>query len=188
MIQSPAYTETLAPVLAQPAGLTPQWYALYTRSNYEKYVSIELANKGVEVYLPTVREVHRWKDRKKTLEVPVFRSYVFTRFADAASERLRVLQTSGVVRILGNGNAGSIEPVPTTDIESVRKLVDSAMPFTAHPFLREGARVRVKRGPLKGIEGLLVRFKGQTRLVLTVEMLEKAVAAEVDPTDVEVCH
>ena len=187
-MQSPAYTETFAPPLSPPAGPTPQWYALYTRSNYEKYVALELTNKGMEVYLPTVQEVHRWKDRKKNLEVPVFRGYVFTRFADAGRERLRVLQTSGVVRILGNGNPGSIEPIPATDIESVRQLVDSAMPFTAHPFLREGARVRVKRGPLSGIEGLLVRFKGQTRLVLTVQMLEKAVAAEVDPTDVDVCH
>lgn len=159
------------------------WYALYTRSHFEKSVAAELARKGVEAYLPLVREIHRWKDRMKAVETPVFPGYVFTRLADTPLERLRVLRTAGVVRILGQ--AGRIEPIPDIEIESIRKLILSRASFAAHPFLREGAWVRVKRGPLAGVEGYLVRRKNQDRLVISVEMLSQAVATEIDICDVE---
>jgi transcription antitermination factor NusG len=98
--------------------------------------------------------------------------------------QLSVLQTSGVVRILGQGDR--IEPVDETEIGSIRRLLSTNLECFAHPFLKEGSWVRVKRGALKGVEGQLVRFKGQTRLVLSVSLLARSVATEVDFSEVEI--
>lgn len=147
-------------------------------------MAAELTGRGVENYLPLFREVHRWKDRKKLVDLPVFPGYVFARFPDTNESRLRVLKALGVVRILGPG--ARIEPVPDAEIEAVRKLLGSGVAAFAHPFLREGAWVRVKHGPLKGVEGLLVRVKSQARLVLSVNLLSQSVATEIDAADVAV--
>lgn len=162
----------------------PRWYAVYTRSNFEKRVAAELAAKPVENYLPVVQEWHQWKDRKKLVEVPVFPGYVFARFADSTRNRLQVLHTAGTVRILGQRE--QIEPIPDREIESVQRLLQANVPCFAHPFLREGAWVRVKRGALQDLEGLLVRVKSKTRLVLSITLLSQAVATEIDISDVEV--
>ena len=162
----------------------PFWYAVYTRSNFEKKVAAELAAKRIEHYLPLVEQVHQWKDRKKVVEAPVFPGYVFARFVDTNRARLDVLRSSGSVRILGQ--AERIEPIPEMEIESIRRVLKANVPCFAHPFLREGAWVRVKRGPLKDIEGLLVRVKSRTRLVLSVTLLSQSVATEIDIMDVEV--
>jgi transcription antitermination factor NusG len=160
------------------------WYAIQTRSNYEKRVNDELARKGIESYLPIFREVHQWKDRKKVVEVPVFRSYVFTRFVDCAEARLAVVRCDGAVRILGSHDA--ISPIPEVEIESLRQMLEHATSrCMAHPLLREGSCVRMKRGPLKNLEGLLVRVKNQTRLVVSVTLLSQSVSAEVDVSDVQ---
>ena len=150
------------------------WYAVYTRCNFEKKVASELAGRRIESYVALVEQVHQWKDRKKVVETPVFPGYVFARFADEPRSRLNVLQAQGVVRILGNG--GGIEPVPDFEVEAIQRLLKADVAFFAHPFLREGAWVRVKRGALKGVEGLLVRMKSRTRLVLSVALLSQAVA------------
>ena len=118
------------------------------------------------------------------IEAPVFPGYVLARFADSLKTRLQVLRTAGAVRILGPG--GEIEPVPEAEIESIRRLLHAGVPCFAHPFLREGAWVRVKSGPLRGLEGLLVRVKNKGRLVLSVALLSQAVATEMDISDVEV--
>jgi transcription termination/antitermination protein NusG len=160
------------------------WYAVHTRSRFEKVVHSELALKGLESFLPAVEEVHRWKDRKKLVERPIFPGYVFARFADAPEARVRVLKTHGAVRILGCVN--SIEAVPDWELDSIRRLIKTQCQFAAHPFLKEGAWVRVKRGPLQDVEGRLVRFRSQARLVLSIDLLSQAVATEVDASDVEV--
>jgi transcription termination/antitermination protein NusG len=162
----------------------PQWYAVHTRSKCEQSVAGELTAKGVECYLPTMRNIHRWKDRKKEISVPLFSGYVFTRIADDAASRLQVLRTNGAVRILGHGS--EIEPVPDFEIESLKRLLESRAACFPHPFLREGSWVRVKYGPLEGVEGLLTRIKNSSRLVLSVQMLAQSVAAEIDAADVEV--
>ena len=159
------------------------WYALHTRSNFEQRVAGELASKGFENYFPAYDETHQWKDRKKKVAVPLFPGYVFVRFADSPELRLPVLHTPGVVRILGNG--GVIEAVPAEEIEAVQGLLRANVPYHAHPFLREGVRVRVKRGALQDLEGTLVRFKNRARLVISVALIAQSVAAEVDIRDVE---
>ena len=177
-----AYPEGWKVPTAVVAG--PHWFAVYTRSNFEKKVACELEARRVDSYLPLVEQVHQWKDRRKVVEMPVFPGYVFARFADEPWSRLNVLRALGVVRILGQGE--SIEPVPDGEVESIRRLLEAHVPCFAHPFLREGAWVRVKRGPLKDVEGLLVRVKSKTRLVLSVALLSQSVATEIDILDVEV--
>ena len=162
----------------------PRWYAVHTRSKCEQPVAAELTSKGVENFLPAVREIHRWKDRKKEIAVPLFPGYVFTRIPDSPVSRLQVLRTNGTVRILGHG--AEIEPVADHEIDALKQLLQAQVPCLAHPFLREGAWVRVKRGALEGLEGLLARVKNGSRLVLSVEMLSQSVAAEIDAHDVEV--
>jgi transcription antitermination factor NusG len=162
----------------------PRWYAVHTRSKCEQSVAGELVAKGVECYLPAMRSMHRWKDRKKEISVPLFPGYVFTRIADNSPSRLQVLRTSGTVRILGFGT--EIEPVPDFEIESIKRLLESPAACFAHPFLREGSWVRVNHGPLEGVEGLLTRIKNSSRLVLSVQMLAQSVATEIDAADVEV--
>jgi transcription antitermination factor NusG len=162
----------------------PCWYAVHTRSKCEQPVAADLTGKGVENYLPAIREIHRWKDRKKEISVPLFPGYVFTRIPDTPASRLQVLRTNGTVRILGHG--AEIEPVADREIEALKQLLQAQVPCLAHPFLREGAWVRVKRGALEGLEGLLARVKSGSRLVLSVEMLSQSVATEIDAHDVEV--
>ena len=176
--------ESRTVVQERPATSAPHWYAVYTRSNFEKRVAAELRAKRLEHYLPTFQELHQWKDRKKLVDVPVFPGYVFARFPDSNQHRLQVLQTSGAVRILGHGDG--IEPVPEVEIESIRRLLRADVPCFAHPFLHEGAWVRVKCGALKDLEGLLVRVKSKTRLVLSVTLLSQSVATEIDVSNVEV--
>jgi len=159
------------------------WYAVRTRSNYEKRVSSRLTEKGFENYLPVFREMHQWKDRKKTVELPVFPGYLFTRLADSSESRLAVLRTEGTVCILGQGEA--IEPVRDQEIENLQRLLNGQGRCLAHPLIREGSWVRVRRGPLKNLEGLLVRVKNQTRLVLSITLLSQSVSTEVAARDVE---
>jgi transcription termination/antitermination protein NusG len=171
-----------APLLALESAI-PRWYAVYTRSNFEKKVAGSLGYKGLDYFLPTVQEQHRWKDRKKTVDMPVFPGYVFVRIPDKAEHRIRVLHIDGAVRILGTG--GSIEPIPDSEIESVRLLLASGRPFFGHLFLREGARVRVRSGPLKDVEGVMIRFKNQNQLVVSVHLLARSIAVAIDIADVE---
>ena len=133
--------------------------------------------------MPAFCEVHRWKDRKKTVEIPYFPCYSFIRIEDTPEERLAVLRTAGTVRILGS--AAEIEPIPELEIERLQRLVDSNLSAYAHPFLKEGSTVRVKSGPLQGIEGLLIQVKKQHRLLLSLNLLARSVATEIDLCDVE---
>ncbi len=159
------------------------WYAVHTRSNYEKQAAAEVSGKGLETYLPSFSQVHQWKDRKKVVEQPLFPGYFFVRFTDTNERRLAVLKTTGVVQILGTGRA--IEAIPNNQVEGVRTMLTAGVSCFAHPFLREGSRVRIRHGALKDLEGLLVRFKSAYRLVLSVELLCQSVATEVDISCVE---
>lgn len=171
---------------AQPCyveELTPRWYAVHTRSNFERRVTQELCGKQLESYCPAVEELHQWKDRKKRVERPLFPGYVFVRMANSDKTRLKVLQTNGTVRILGHGPEP--EPIPDQEISAIRTLIASKVPFLTQPFLREGAWMRVVRGPLRDVEGLLLHVKNQTRLVVSINLLSRSVSTEIDIRDAE---
>ena len=171
------------PIPSFVAELSASWYALQTRSRFEKAVRTELTHRGIENYLAEFTEVHQWKDRKKAVTLPLFPGYVFARFGAAERARGEVLRTNGVVRILGTGCA--MEPIPTAEIDSIRQLLQSGNQFYPYPFAREGSLIRVRRGPLTGVEGRLVQIKSQSRLILSVDLLSRSVATEVDARDIE---
>jgi len=157
------------------------WYALHTNYQHEKAVARILTQKGFDVFLPLYDVAHRWKDRTKQLSLPLFPCYVFIQ--GGLDRRLHVLNTPGVVGFVGwSGRAAAI---PEAEIEAVLRMIESSLKVEPHPFLKCGDWVRVKSGPLQGIEGILVRKKNLFRLVLSVEMLQKSVAVEVDVTAVE---
>lgn len=157
------------------------WHALYTRHQHEKVVTQALAGKGFEVYLPQHLAVHRWKDRQKHVLLPLFPNYVFIR--GGLDRMLSIVTTPGVHSLVSWGARPA--GIPSEEIEAVRRLVESPLPVEPHPFLQCGERVRIMRGPLEGIEGILVRKTRGFRLVLSVEMLSKSAAVEVDVSMVE---
>jgi transcription antitermination factor NusG len=158
------------------------WFAVQTRYRCEQRVAGDLAAKGVEAYLPLLREVHSWKDRRKSLDVPAFCGYLFVRFEETQGNRVRVLETNGVVRLLGNHNG--LEPVPDSEIESLRLSLGSGAACKRHPYLATGTLLRIERGPLAGLEGRLVRTANALRLVVCVASVGQAIAVEVGREDV----
>lgn len=161
-------------------GEAGAWCAVYTRHQHEKTVSEMLQHKGFEAFLPLYESVRRWKDRKKLLSLPLFPGYVFVR--GAIERRLPVLSTPGVHMIISRGER--IATIPKEEIEAIRRTIEGQFRVEPHPFLRCGERVRVVRGSLEGVEGVLTRKKNLYRLVLSVEMLAQSVAVEIDALDV----
>jgi len=184
-LQNVSGTQQALPTLLEPQlAPAPGWYAAHVHSNFEKRVAAELSVKRIECSVPAFQEVHRWKDRYKNVNIPAFPGYIFVRIEDCPSARLDVLRTRGVVRILGIGD--TIERIPEPEIDAIRRLFAADVPRFAHPYVREGTRVRIRRGALKDVEGLLLRMKNQARLVLSINILSQSVATEVDLCDVEV--
>jgi transcriptional antiterminator NusG len=159
------------------------WYALQTRSRHEKIVVQRLEERGVTTFLPVVTEVHRWSDRKKSVEVPLFHCYVFAKFASNRTERLRVLRVDGVFGLVGAGGEGA--PIPQEQIDAVRSLVGGQVPWAAHPFLSIGQRVRIRSGALNGVEGILVSRNGDRTLVISVDAIQRSLAVRVEGYQVE---
>jgi transcription antitermination factor NusG len=157
------------------------WWAVYTRHQHEKAVAQVLSTKGFEVFLPLYDCVRRWKDRNKTLSLPLFPCYVFVR--GGMNRRLQVVTTPGIHSILYSGERLAF--IPNDEIDSIRRAVSSPTRVEPHPFLRCGEMVRVTRGSLEGVVGVLVRKKSLFRLVLSVEMLAQSVSVEIDAADVE---
>lgn len=159
----------------------PRWYALRTRSRHEKLVRDQLTNHGLEPLLPTVKRLSQWKDRKREIEVPLFSGYCFVHFRP--EQKVPVLKTVGVVDIVG---AAQPEPIPDEEIVALQKLMSSVLPYDPHPYLHEGMDVEVVRGPLRGVQGILLRKEKKHRLILGVRLIQQAVAVEIDVADVVV--
>jgi transcription antitermination factor NusG len=157
------------------------WWALYTRHQHEKTVADMLVAKGFEVFLPLYESTRRWKDRTKILALPLFPCYVFVR--GGLDRKLQVVTTPGVHMILYRGER--VATIPDQEIDAIERAVKGSYHVEPHPFLKCGMRVRVVRGALEGVEGILMRKKNLCRLVLSVGMLAQSVAVEVDASDVE---
>ncbi|MGB2621936.1 MAG: UpxY family transcription antiterminator [Candidatus Acidiferrum sp.] len=157
------------------------WYAVYTRHQHEKMVDQVLTNKGFSTFLPLYAATHRWKDRTKALSLPLFPCYVFLK--GGIERRLQINTTPGIYGLVSS--AGQPAAIPEFEIEAIRRVVESGVRVEAHPFLKCGNWVRVKCGPLAGVEGILVRKKNISRLVLSVEILGTSAAIEVAAFQVE---
>ena len=161
--------------------MSPEWYAIWTRSRHEQVVKDQLARKGFESFLPTIPRWSRWKDRKKKIDWPLFPGYCFARFDPA--ERLPILKCTGVVSIVSFD--GEIAPIPEQEIDGVRRLVESDLQYDPCPLIRTGMMVEVVHGPLKGVVGRLQRKASHARLILAVDLIGQAVSVEVDTADVK---
>ncbi len=173
----PRETANLAPgpIVQEQAA----WFAAYTCAHHEKQVARQLKDRRIECFLPFYRAVHRWKDRRKELDIPLFPGYVFVQLP--AEDRLRVLQVPGVVRFVSFG--GRPAPVENAHIESLRSSIVNGVRAEPHPYLKIGRRVRVKHGPLAGTEGILVRKKDKLRVVISVDLIMRSVAVEIEAAD-----
>ena len=163
-----------------PSQLHP-WFALQVRTRFENAVAAHLAGKGYEWLLPLCTSRRRWSDRIKDLELPLFPGYVFCRFDPM--NRLPILMTPWVKQVVG------VAKVPTAisenEIAAIQLAVRSGLRREPWPFLEVGQQVRVKYGPLAGLQGLLLEFRGQHRLLLSVSLLRRSVAVEIDGADVD---
>jgi transcription antitermination factor NusG len=166
------------------AGSERRWFALETRSRHEKKVLALLEAKGVETFLPLLSQLHRWSDRRKLVQVPLFPGYLFVRHDGTTDARLRALQTRGIVGFVGSGGQGL--PIPDKQIEDIQTVLASHAPCTLFPFLRAGQRVRIRGGCLDGIEGILVARNEDRSLVISVEPILQSLAIRIEGYEIEV--
>ena len=170
-------------VLAVEAGPdAEQWFAVQTRARHEKVVAQRLGDKGITIFLPLVKEVHGWSDRRKTVELPLFSCYVFARLLPRHNERLRVLLVDGVLRFVGSGQG---IPIPEQQIDAVRRLVNEQLTYSCYPFLKIGQRVRIRSGALSGVEGILISRSGDRTLVISVDAIQRSLAVRIEGYDIE---
>ena len=159
------------------------WFALQARARHEKVVVQRLSDTGVMTFLPLIRQVHRWSDRRKTVDLPLFSCYVFAKLPPRNDERLRVLLVDGVMKLVGNHGRGT--PIPDEQIDAIRTLVEEELPYCSHPFLKIGQRVRIRSGALNGVEGILVSRSGERSLVISLDAIQRSLAVRIEGYDVE---
>ena len=161
----------------------PRWYAIQTRARHEKRIGTELQEKGIHAFVPTLRQVHRWSDRKKVVEVPLFSCYVFVNLLASAELRFEVLKTAGVFQFVRvNGNPA---PIPDSQIEGIQTVLANNFPVSTSDFIRIGQRVRIRGGSLDGLEGILSARKGSHALVISVDLIQQSVEVTVDGYAIE---
>lgn len=160
---------------------TRQWYVVYTSANHEKRVTQQLQERSVQNFLPLYESVRRWKDRRVKLQLPLFPGYVFVRLSPR--ERPKVLQVPGIARLVGFNGQPAV--LADEEIEALRTYTMKPLGAEPHPYLRAGRRVRIRRGTLAGMEGILVRRKNALRVVLSIDLIMRSVSVEVDANDLE---
>jgi len=153
-----------------------KWIAVYTRPRHEKTVEQELISKGFETYLPILRERRKWSDRKKWVEFPMFRSYVFTRIT--FNQVLPVLETIGVVKIIKFGNKPAV--VQDDHIEGIKLMIEGGYNPQATDYFLRGDQVEVRDGPLRGLAGEVVRLDDHDRLVIRIDAIQHSVSVQIE--------
>jgi transcription antitermination factor NusG len=167
---------------AAPSMFTEiHWYAAHTNSRHEKRVAQQMEGNQIAHFLPLYKSVRRWKDRKKQVELPLFPGYVFVHIA--LRDRLQVLKLPGVVQLISFN--GTPAPLPDAEIEALRGGLAKSLATEPHPYLTVGKKVRVHSGPMAGVEGILLRRKEKFRVVLSIHLIQRSVAVEVDETEIE---
>jgi transcription antitermination factor NusG len=160
----------------------PRWYAAYTRARHEKAVTEQLDRKSVETFLPLYETLRRWKNGQHRVALPLFPGYTFVRIT--LEDQLVILKVPGVVRLVGFN--GSPAPLADEEVERLHQVLARGMRAEPHPFLSIGRRVRITAGPLAGHEGILVRRKGNMRVVLSVNLIQRSVALDMDALSLEI--
>ena len=153
-----------------------KWLAIYTKPQHEKAVEKEFQKKGIEVYLPLLKERRKWSDRKKWVEFPLFRSYIFVRIK--LKNALFVLQTLGVVKVVKFG--GEVAVVRNESIEAIKLMIDGGYNPEPLNYFIQGDPVEVKDGPLKGLVGEVIRLDKKDRLVVRVDAIQHSISIQID--------
>ena len=166
-------------------AVTVDWCALYVKSRHEFAVEHELIAKGIEVFLPAVKKIRQWKDRKKLLDCPLFSGYLFFRTSSQSEEMSTVIRTPGVVCVI-SAAAGCPVAVPESEIIALKRIVGSGVQIDMYPHLKEGVRVRVRKGLFQGVEGMIARKDGQTSLLVNIGILGRSVSVQLSPEDVDI--
>jgi transcription antitermination factor NusG len=159
----------------------PHWYAARIRPNHEKRVAERMVQRRIEHLLPLYTSLRQWRDRKVSLSMPLFPGYLFVRLC--IRERLRVLEVPGVAGLVGIGSQPA--PLEDGDIRSIQDFVNFKSRIAPHPYLMIGNRARVRSGPFRGTEGIIVRIKSQTRLVISFNLIQRSVTLEIDAIELE---
>ena len=180
---NPICESSAAPQWIANCGVEPQWYAIHTRSQHEKSVAAHLESQGITTFLPLMTEVHRWSDRRKLVQLPLFSCYTFVHLPFVLELWAKVLSVSGVLRFVGVRGQGT--PIPEKQMESIRTILASNAPYTLCPFLKVGQQVRIRGGSLDGIEGTLIARNGERTLVISVEPIQRSIAVRIDDYQVE---
>ena len=160
------------------------WYAIYVKSNHEFIAHDELSRKKIEAFLPTVRKQRQWKDRKKWIDIPIFPGYLFIHVQPSPEDYLNVLRTRGVINLLA-AQPGCPTPVSPEEIISLKLVVESGTNVDIYPHLKEGTRVRVRRGPLQGAEGTLEKKDDQYLFLVNIELLGRSIGVRIYADDIE---
>jgi transcription termination/antitermination protein NusG len=163
---------------------SPAWYAVHTYPRHERVVDYRIRQLQVTSFLPTITETHRWSDRRKIVEIPLFSCYVFVQLVPTNETWLRILRTDGVIGFVGNQRTGT--PIPDEQIEAVRMLLDRKVACKTHPFLKVGQRIRVRGGALDGVEGLFVSQNGDDSIVISVDAIQRSLAIRINGYDLDV--
>jgi transcription antitermination factor NusG len=161
-------------MISEPSG--ERWYALQLRARWESSTAAMLSNKGYQTFLPTYKTLKRLRDRSVEVQAPLFPGYLFCRFN--VFDRLPVLITPGVITVVGSGR--SPVPVDNSELEAIRKMVSTGLRIEPCPYLEVGQVVRIEDGALCGVEGILTGFKGAHRIVVSISLLRRSVALEID--------
>ncbi|HSB76230.1 MAG TPA: UpxY family transcription antiterminator [Terriglobales bacterium] len=164
-------------------GESSRWYAVHTRCHHEKAVDMSLQHAGIKTFLPLVKEVHRWSDRRKTVDVVLFPCYTFVHIDAHSPARVQVLKTPGVLQLVG-GRAGPT-PIADFEIEQVQKVLAERLSFSPFPFLIRGERVRVRGGALDGVEGILSSHVGAKTIIISVTAIERSLSLAIEGYDLE---
>jgi transcription antitermination factor NusG len=159
------------------------WFAVQTRSRHEKKAHAELQEKGVQSFLPLFAEKHKWSDRQRVVDVPLFPQYLFVRIAVSNDERISVLRTNGVVGLVGTKGSGIA--IPDAQIERIQRVIDQKIPYNPHLYLNVGKRIRIRGGALDGLEGILTAVNGDQTLVVSVELIQRSLAVRITGFDIE---
>jgi transcription antitermination factor NusG len=172
-------------LLATP-GVAPEqplWFAIRTRPRYEKKVTSDLQEKGIETFLPLDSATHQWSDRRRVVNLPIFPGYVFVRIASSLSARIPVLRTNGVISFVGVRNMGI--PIPDCEIEAIQTVRQGGVSFEPCPYLSVGQSVRIRGGCLDGISGVLMAVNGDQSLVISVHAIQRSIAMRIEGYKVE---
>ena len=158
------------------------WYAIHVRSRHEKKVAEELSQRGIENFVPLIRQVRRWSDRKKVVEFPLFSCYAFVHISDIPAVRVSVLNSLGVLGFIGP-NHGT--PIPSEQIESIRRLILNDVHVTPASYVKVGQQVRIRGGALDGVEGILSGVGKDQKLIVSVDTIQRSISVSLEGYEVE---